>query len=475
MTFTADQEKEISNLIAAKDYKGIVAYIAVNTDQTDEKFTYTLDIVSKLGTSGKLAIGNIEKLSDVFTNHATAPATALAAAYDAFYEQAGGLGSITQNNVQIKVNKADELALKVANLSSKEQIATIANSLTKNEVESELIRIKAAIEPGIAVNNIDPILVKKLELFKAAFQLQTYDSNSNENATWNKVETYEEIETTKPVRVVPGMIMLEAMHDRYLQTLDTPIADNQANQWTFLNNYKLISRKTAVGKSDDLGNLPNVKEIQERDKLIKNICASLTKAEPIPAEDIMYTDDLQYSFANKQVLHQHKVDDRNSPDFYKYIFTFDDNKKQNMDFVLSVHRINDHGKLIPNSYDLVQYQDGEPIAMISNDIGNSALRDFDYIQSSVKLASYDFSLLNKKPAANTQTVPDPVAAVIAPATKDKPAKSPAVKNPATKKAAAPTKTKEKKAESKDSTREKTKKIMQKHIKTVADDTKNSNK
>lgn len=444
MAFTDEQTKQVTKLIAAGSYKSITSMITALDDEGNERYSSTLDAITKLFSANKLTVSNVDKLSSIYDNHRNAPITALEAAYDTLFEQLGGLESIESSQVQTQSNKAEDLAAQIENLSQEQQIITLANSLTQNEVEVELQKIKSELAPGIAMNNVDSKLVAKLELFKSALLVQTKnDDKSEESISWNHVANNNEVETLRPVLVLKGLLLVEFFHDQFVETVSKDESVSSASQILFLKDNKLVSKKLPEAKSDDLGDLPNVKLLTLRENNFKAIRNLIKEKSLIPSEDIMYTDDLQYTISPGIVLHQHRVDDRKSADLYKYIFTLDNNVKQDANFLLAVHRINDFGKLIPENYDFVQYFNASPIAMISSGMGYSALKDYDNIWATINLSSFDFSILNKK-VTKPAPVVDKKATVAAPkviAQAKEPAKKRATKA-TVKKKVAKTKTKD---------------------------------
>ncbi len=165
----------------------------------------------------------------------------------------------------------------------------------------------------------------------------------------------------------------------------TILNSNPEREKVFLDVYKLIGRKST---STSLESGPN-KEPQDTNaltnsNLIKAARANITGRNPIVAGDIMWTDDVEYIFSSTQKLVAGKNDDHRTMHF-----SFS-GPKLGLTFVLSVHRVDDHGKLIPDAYDLIQFVDGNPVAMISSDKGNSALDNYDSIRDLVSVTPMSF-------------------------------------------------------------------------------------
>lgn len=76
---------------------------------------------------------------------------------------------------------------------------------------------------------------------------------------------------------------------------------------------------------------------------------------------------------------------------------FDCDDRAGMNFVLSVHRLDERGQKLPNAFDLIQYINGEPVAMISSTSGHSALKDYDLIRRSVDQATPNFAAITAAP------------------------------------------------------------------------------
>lgn len=301
MELTEEQKTAINQYLTAKNLLGLVYIISNLDDQQDEKFIATLDIISKLDRGGKLTASNIAKLAEVVDNHRAAPSGALEGAYDAFFEQAGGLGSITHNAASNEATNTHSILEQVMNLSADEQIATIAKSLTVSEIDVEIHRIKQALEPGILTHNIDQNLINQLDLFRAAHRLQAAKDNaSSDNVAVHIGANLAEIETRKSVRVVPGFGVLEELQKLYLQSLPNGGAPSPEAERIFLEDHKLMSR----GEGD------NGLTIDEPQNILVNaIRKNITSKPPIQAQDIWGEVDVEYVFNKDQKIREHKVDD----------------------------------------------------------------------------------------------------------------------------------------------------------------------
>ncbi len=382
------QKTVIDQLLLAKNYSGIVDIIIRNSDPDNDKHAITLSYMMKFLPSGNLNIGNITKLAEVFDTNETAPSATLEAAYATFCEQTGIVTSpeprpITAGDIETK--KIDGILESVASLPREEQIKNLASTMTLEEIKKNIDLLKDKLQPALQTHKIDHELMNQLSIFKDAYALK--QGIKKEFSVWSKEGSLDEVETRKPVRIVEGLDMMEVLHEAYLKTLPSPRDDNSINQLLFLQEHNCLSKREMDAEN------PETVINNQAEQLVKTIRAKITDKNPIEAGDMWWTDDKEYVFPNGAKIVVSKNDDHAT-----YNFAVEGDKK-GMTFILSVHRVDAHGKLLPGAYDLVQFVEGDPVAIISSTEGRTAIKDYDLITSQVKLMRRpNFTVLSNPPA-----------------------------------------------------------------------------
>jgi hypothetical protein len=401
-------EKSLS-VEGAGSYAEIAEIITKISNRQDPKFECVVDALVKLASANNLNMSNIEKISDIYNNHTTANIAALESAFEGFLEQASGLNDLTANkpNSLVVDERYTELLDKVAKLPDDEaRVKAIAADLTADQIAEHIKRLRTELAPNIANHTLDPKLSAQLRLLMYA---GSYQKDGKLPTVWHsKMATLAEIETRKPIRVVPGLGLMEVLYKDYQATLSSSEEDSKAAQIVYLSTHAVQSQKQASLELEDTNELDA--DAIKLKELTSDIHDNIKAQHSLRAEDIEYTDDKEFEFGPTQRMVVSKNEDRAT-----YSFEMQGNPK-GLDFVLSVHRVDEHGKLIPNAFDLIQYVNGEPIAMISTPKGNTAIRDYDSLYDKVNLASpqMDFSYLLKAikdgKAEVKATPPQPIVA-----------------------------------------------------------------
>ena len=378
-----EQQKQlIDQYLLAKNYSGIVDIIVGNSDPENDKHSLTLSYMMRFLPTRNLNIDTITELAEVFETNENAPSATLEAAYATFCEQAGVSSaepkSLTAADVETK--KIDMTLQSVAGLTHEEKIKTLATTMSLEEIEKNIKTLKERLQPALQTHQIDYDLLDQLSIFKAAHAQK--EGIRKEFTVWDKEGSLDEVETRKPVRMVEGLDLLEELQAKYLKTLDSPTDDNQISQLLFLQSNNCLSKKDMPIEETAI-TVDNHTE-----QLVKDTRTKIKAKNAIKGDDMWWTDDKEYIFPSGSKIIVSKNDDHATYNFVT------EGKKKDMTFTLSVHRVDAHGKLLPNAYDLVQYVDGEPIAMVSSTEGYSAIKNYDLIEAQIKLMKNpDFSLL----------------------------------------------------------------------------------
>jgi hypothetical protein len=400
----AQQKTTIEQLLSARNYSGIVDIIVGNSDPQNDQNAITLSYLAKFAPGKTLTIDNVTKLAEVFDTNKAAPSAALEAAYANFCEQAGIKLSTENKNItasEAEQQRIESILEDTEGKSREEKAKNLANSIDLQGIKDIIDFLKKEIQPALQTHRIDQKLLEQLSIFRQAYSLK--QGIKNEFTVWSQEGSLDEVETRKPVRMVEGLDLIGALHEAYLETIHSPEDDNEVNQLLFLQGNNCLS-KTGI----DIENSGNMTDNQAN-RLVKRIRAKITARNPIKGDDMWWTDDKEYIFSNGSKIVVSKNDDHTT-----YNLAFEGEKK-GMTFVLSVHRVDSHGKLLPNAYDLVQYVDGEPVAVTSSTEGQSAIKDYPLIVAQIGLNKRpNFSVLDtptKKQAI--QEVAQPVEAVVA--------------------------------------------------------------
>jgi hypothetical protein len=379
----SEQQKPlIDQYLLAKNYSNIVDIIVRNTDPENDKHSITLTYMMKFLPTKNLNIATITKLAEIFDTNENAPAATLEAAYATFCEQSGIYSEESKplTAAEIETKKIDNALKTVASLEHDEKIKTLAATMSFEEIGKNIKILKEKLQPALQTHQIDRNLLDQLSTFKEA--LAQKEGVKKDFTIWDKEVSLDEVETRKPVRIVEGLDLMKELQTTYLGTLASPADDTQVNQLLFLQSNSYLSKKEMTAEETDIASNPAA------EKLVKNARTRITAKDPIKGDDMWWTDDKEYTFSNGSKIIQSKNDDHST---YNFLTEGD---KKGMTYTLSVHRVDSHGKLLPNAYDLVQYVDGEPVAMISSTQGYSAIKNYDFIAAQIKLIkNQDFSIL----------------------------------------------------------------------------------
>lgn len=453
MVLNIDQEKQAASYIDSQDYKEIVTLITNLSDQNDDRYSETLEIVSDIGKANKLDINIIRKLAEIYEINRSAPAVALASAYEALHQQAIGMLNNLSHNVRDHLSKIEQTLKENKTLEQQDQIHAIYNSFTASEIQDQITKTKTALEPGVLSNNLDHDLVNELAVLRAAYQLSN-QQNLDTNEDCARIKSYQETEAVRAVSIYEGLDLLELFHKLYLASLIPGQQDSKNTQIDYLNQHKLMSKQnpTSVAKQD-LGALSSIDQITAQEKILAQVAKRLQAKDIIEPEDIMYTDDLNYPVGIDTYLRQSRVDDQDSLNYRHYLFDLQGVGAQTCNYIISISRTNENMKVVSGAYDYIQYCNGRPIIMLSHNAGYSALADYDNIQSTIQIANYDFSLLQP-----TTPAAQPLVEKVETSPKKKKAsakKSAEQKPPKAKTKSTPVQNKEK--------AQKHKEVLQKHI------------
>lgn len=370
----AQQKTTIEQLLSAQNYSGIVDIIVGNSDPQNDQNAITLSYLAKFAPGKALTIDNVTKLAEVFDTNKAAPSAALEAAYANFCEQAGIKLSTENKNItasEAEQERIDSALRSAEGKNHEEKAKNLANSIDLQGIKDIIDFLKKEIQPALQTHQIDQKLLEQLSIFRQAYSLK--QGIKNEFTVWSQEGSLDEVETRKPVRMVEGLGLMETLHEAYLETTHSPEDDNEVNQLLFLQENGRLSKigidtENAVNLVDNRAN-----------RLVKRIRAKITARNPIKGDDMWWTDDKEYIFSNGSKIIVSKNDDHTT-----YNLAFEGEKK-GMTFVLSVHRVDSHGKLLPNAYDLVQYVDGNPVAVASSTEGQSAIKDYPLIVAQIEL------------------------------------------------------------------------------------------
>ncbi len=383
----SEQQKPlIDQYLLAKNYSSVVDIIVRNTDPENDKHSITLAYMMKFLPTKNLNIATITKLAEIFDTNENAPAATLEAAYATFCEQSGIYSEESKplTAADIETKKIDSALKSVAGLEHEEKIKTLAATMSFEGIGKNIKILKERLQPALQTHQIDRNLLDQLSIFKEV--LAQKEGVKKDFTVWDKEVSLDEVETRKPVRIVEGLDLMKELQTTYLGTLASPADDNQVSQLLFLQSNNYLSKKEMTTEEADITSNTTAEQ------LVKNTRTKITAKDPIKGDDMWWTDDKEYTFSNGSKIIQSKNDDHST---YNFLTEGD---KKGMTYTLSVHRVDAHGKLLPNAYDLVQYVDGEPIAMISSTEGYSAIKNYDFIAAQIKLIkNQDFSIL-KTPA-----------------------------------------------------------------------------
>ncbi len=404
----AQQKTTIEQLLSAQNYSGIVDIIVGNSDPQNDQNAITLSYLAKFAPGKALTIDNVTKLAEVFDTNKAAPSAALEAAYANFCEQAGIKLSTENKNItasEAEQERIDSALRSAEGKNHEEKAKNLANSMDLEGIKNIIDFLKKEIQPALQTHQIDQKLLEQLSIFRQAYSLK--QGIKNEFTVWSQEGSLDEVETRKPVRMVEGLGLMKTLHEAYLETVHSPEDDNEVNQLLFLQENGRLSK---IGiDTENSGNMPD----NRANRLVKRIRAKITVEKPIKGDDMWWTDDKEYIFSNGSKIVVSKNDDHAT---YNLAF---EGEKNGMTFVLSVHRVDSHGKLLPNAYDLVQYVDGDPVAVASSTEGQSAIKDYPLIVAQIELNKRpNFAALDapaKKQAVQETVQPVEAVAVQPPA------------------------------------------------------------
>jgi len=352
-----EQKNVVQKALEEKNYSNI-AEIVAGSASGNEKYQSSLETITHLAQLDLLNISSVAQMAEILKNHASATVTALEDAYAQLVERLGGhnLAQVAPTN---SMKSQESEVVNVSNLDEQDQIKSLAESLTVEQISNQLAQLQQTLRQRLESNSTDNSeIMQKIALLKQTSDFKKNGSNTPSFSVLNNNTNLEDIETRKPIRVVEGFGVVQGIYNLYQEKLEKPEDDNPARQAKFFLENKLRSERGSSEQNEESRDSSYIAQMEEQENLARDIRSIITAKTPVTAEDIEYTDDVEY-IINGGKLTASKDENR------KYVFTITGEKK-GMNFVLSVHRVDDHGVLIPDAYDLIQYVDGEPIAMISS-------------------------------------------------------------------------------------------------------------